>query len=116
MLILHGPKFPMDSLVFSPDGKWLVAARRQKGPGAYRWDSFDGASKAEVIYGNPGVNSVYFSPGGERMVFDGSRVVVRTVATGTDVVAPVRDSGGSDWVYACVTPDGQRMILGLQRP
>ncbi|WP_242540478.1 toll/interleukin-1 receptor domain-containing protein, partial [Trinickia mobilis] len=106
--LLSGHQEPVDSAVFSPDGKRVVTASWDRT--ARVWDAATGKQIA-LLSGHQGwVYSATFSPGGQRVVTASRDRTARVwdAATGKQIV---QLSGDQGWVYsAAFSPDGRRVV------
>ena len=109
---LLGHKGPVNSVIFSPDGKRVVTGSSDKT--ARVWDLSGPTPVATVLEGHKGlVFSVMFSPDGKRVVTGSSDKTARVWdLSGPTPVATVLE-GHKGLVFSVMfSPDGKRVVTG----
>ncbi|KAJ7254335.1 WD40-repeat-containing domain protein [Mycena haematopus] len=112
MLILEKHTGAVNSVAFSPDGKWIVSGSDDKTVRV--WDSESGEVVAGPFNGHTNcVNSVAFSPNGKYIVSgsDDNTVCVWDAESGEVVAGPLH--GHTSWVKSVAfSPDSKHIVSG----
>jgi WD40 repeat protein len=106
--IIKDPRFTAESVAFSPDGRWLAAAR---GRYLILWALDAGASSKTLFFNDRfGANRILFSPDSKLVLLDGS---VYSVESGTQVTQfRTKMLHKGDESTFGFSPDGQYLLWG----
>jgi WD40 repeat protein/energy-coupling factor transporter ATP-binding protein EcfA2 len=112
---LKGPTGGIQRMVFTADGRWLVAASADHR--LWRWAMEAGREGAGSVLADPGsiVWAVAAAPNGSTVAAttEGGDVLLLDAAKGVQLGEPIRTGGGADALFsATFSPDGTTLLAG----